>query len=65
MDALTLQYAWLKRSFHGVDLTIRVKKFMSWLENEQPKQERHFMQCGCGIQWVMSSDTGYRLRWCQ
>lgn len=52
VNALTLQYAWLKRSFHDVDLTIRVKKFTGWLENEQPKQERHSMQCSEGIQWV-------------
>lgn len=52
VDALTLQYAGLKRSFHGVDLTIRVKNVSGWLENEQPKQERHSMQCGAGIQWL-------------
>jgi hypothetical protein len=52
VNALTLQYAGLKRSFHDVDLTIRVKNVSGWLENEQPKQERHSMQYGAGIQWV-------------
>jgi hypothetical protein len=52
VNAFTLQYAWLKRSFHDVDLTIQVKNVTDWLENEQPKQERHSMQCGGGIQWV-------------
>jgi hypothetical protein len=52
VNTLTLQYAWLKRSFHDVDLTIRVKNVTGWLENEQPKQERHHMQCGAGFQWL-------------
>jgi hypothetical protein len=28
-------------------------KFSNWLENEQPKQERHSMQIPVGIQWLL------------
>ena len=30
VNALTLQYAWLKRSFHGVDLTLQILE-IQWL----------------------------------
>jgi hypothetical protein len=36
VNALTLQYAWLKRSFHDVDLTIRVRNSMvDWKMNNR------------------------------
>ncbi|CAN0559629.1 unnamed protein product [Laminaria digitata] len=36
----------------------RCWKFNRWLENEQPKQERHSMQCGGGIQWLFETSVG-------
>lgn len=53
VDALTLQDARLKRSFHGDDLTIQSWEFSNWLENVQPKQERHSMQLAGKIQWLL------------
>jgi len=52
--ALTLQDARLKRSFHGDDLTIRKLDIPNWLENVQPKQERHSMQIPGKVQRLLA-----------
>ncbi|QSP95569.1 hypothetical protein LPB19_03890 [Marinobacter salinisoli] len=43
----------MKRSFHGDDLTVRQLGVPNWLENVQPKQERHSMQITGGIQCLV------------
>lgn len=56
VNALTLQYAWLKRSFHGVDLTLRGigNSMIDW---KMISQNRSGILCNVGEEF-----NAYRMR---
>lgn|GEM_PF-4269758 len=59
VNALALQDAWLKCSFHGDDLTNRQWTWGDWLENRQSKQERHSSQILREVQCLSDSELKF------